>query len=38
MRGEELALLNRIIGSDEYLIVPVSGEEKVLGILIIDKQ
>lgn len=36
LRGEELALLNRIIGSDEYLIVPVSGEEKVLGILIID--
>ncbi|AFK06267.1 MULTISPECIES: ATP-binding protein [Mesotoga] len=36
LRGEELSLMNRIIGTDEYLIAPVSGEEEVQGVLVVD--
>ncbi len=36
LRVDELALMNRIIGTDEYLIAPVAGEEDVLGVLVVD--
>jgi PAS domain S-box-containing protein len=35
-RGEELSALNKIIGADEYLIAPVSGEEDAKGLVIVD--
>ncbi|MBN2253008.1 MAG: PAS domain-containing protein [Kosmotogaceae bacterium] len=36
LRIDELALMNRIIGTDEYVIAPVAGEEDVLGVLVVD--
>jgi len=36
-RSEELSMLNKIVGTQDYLVAPVSGEKDVQGVIVVDK-
>ncbi len=36
-RSEELSILNKIVGAQDYLVAPVSGEKDVQGVIVVDK-
>jgi PAS domain S-box-containing protein len=36
-RSEELSIINKIVGTQDYLVAPVSGEKDVQGVIVVDK-
>jgi len=36
-RSEELSIINKIVGTQNYLVAPVSGEKDVQGVIVVDK-